>query len=152
MYLELLCCWFWKRKSLFVLILSKLDYESLLLFSESLFILKLKKMWFCWKSKLPELFCIWVFSLILCWSWKKMWFCWRSKLPELFCIWFSVASLFSKIKWNSFSFQNLLLLFRPLGRLVKINYVKSYNFTSEDQRTVSQLKDFTEKNKANLNN
>ena len=58
MYLRLLCCWFWKRKSLFVLILSKLVYESLLLFSDIM--LKLKKMGFCWKSKLPELFCIWV--------------------------------------------------------------------------------------------
>ena len=58
---------------------------------------------------------------------------------------FSVVSLFSKIKWNSFQFQTLLLLFRLVGRLVKINYVKSYEFTSEDQQTVAQLKDFTEK-------
>ena len=43
--------------------------------------------------------CMGLFSDIML-KLKKMWFCWRSKLPEPFCIWFSVVSLFSKIKWN----------------------------------------------------
>ena len=41
MYLQLLCCWFWKRKPLFLPILSNLIYITLLLFS--IIMLKLKK-------------------------------------------------------------------------------------------------------------
>ena len=132
MYLQLLCCWFWKRKSLFVLILWKLVYESLLLFFDIMLVekkveKKVEKNEILLKKQIAGTFLY---------------------MGQLF----SVVSLFSKIKWNSFQFQTLLLLFRLVGRLVKINYVKSYEFTSEDKQTVAQLKDFTEKNKVSLGN
>ena len=132
MYLQLLCCWFRKRKSLFVLILWKLVYESLLLFFDIMLVekkveKKVEKNGILLKKQIAGTFLY---------------------MDQLF----SVVSLFSKIKWNSFQFQTLLLLFRLVERLVKINYVKSYEFTSEDQQTVAQLKDFTEKNKVSLNN
>ena len=132
MYLQLLCCWFWKRKSLFVLILWKLVYESLLLLFD--IILVEKKV----EKKVEK-------NEILLKKQIAGTFLYMGQL-------FSVVSLFSKIKWNSFQFQTLLLLFRLVGRLVKINYVKSYEFTSEDKQTVAQLKDFTEKNKVSLGN
>ena len=132
MYLQLLCCWFRKRKSLFVLILWKLVYESLLLFFDIMLVekkveKKVEKNGILLKKQIAGTFLY---------------------IDQLF----SVVSLFSKIKWNSFQFQTLLLLFRLVERLVKINYVKSYEFTSEDQQTVAQLKDFTEKNKVSLSN
>ena len=132
MYLQLLCCWFRKRKSLFVLILWKLVYESLLLFFDIMLVekkveKKVEKNGILLKKQIAGTFLY---------------------MDQLF----SVVSLFSKIKWNSFQFQTLLLLFRLVERLVKINYVKSYEFTSEDQQTVAQLKDFTEKNKVSLSN
>ena len=43
-----------------------------------------------------------------------------------------------------------LLLFRLLSRLVKINYVKSYDLTLEDQQTVSQPEDCTGKKQSKL--
>ena len=108
--------------------------------------------------------CLWISFAFLwyyaCWkkSWKKVeknGILLKKQIAGTFLYMgqlFSVVSLFSKIKWNSFQFQTLLLLFRLVGRLVKINYVKSYEFTSEDQQTVAQLKDFTEKNKVSLGN